>query len=236
MITLRPAAERGQASYGWLDTKHSFSFASYYDRNHMHWGPLRVINDDVIAGAGGFDTHPHHDMEILTYVLSGALQHRDSLGTGSVIRPGEVQLMSAGHGIAHSEFNHSDKEPVHLLQIWIMPKFTGVKPGYQQTEFAAEEKRGKLRLIASGDGAEGSVKMWQDASVYAALIDGGECVTHVTDPQRYVYIHVARGNVSLNGLALQAGDGAKILGENSLTLSQGQDAEVLLFDMDWDGK
>ena len=236
MITLRPAAERGQASYGWLDTKHSFSFASYYDRNHMHWGPLRVINDDVIAGAGGFDTHPHHDMEILTYVLSGALEHRDSLGTGSVIRPGEVQLMSAGHGIAHSEFNHSDKEPVHLLQIWIMPKFTGVKPGYQQTEFAAEEKRGKLRLIASGDGAEGSVKMWQDAKVYAALIDGDESVSHATDPARHVYVHVARGSVHLNGQPLQAGDGARILGESSLTLDRGQDAEVLLFNMAWDGK
>lgn len=231
MITLRPAQERGYANYGWLDTWHSFSFADYHDRQHMNWGPLRVINDDTIAGGGGFGTHPHRDMEILTYVLQGALKHRDSIGTGSVIRPGEVQLMSAGSGIAHSEFNASETEPVHLLQIWIQPNVRGVEPSYQQTEFAAAEKRGKLRLVASGDGAEGSVKMWQDARVYATLLDGEESVEHTPDPQRWVYVHVAQGSVYLNGIALKAGDGAKIQNESRLVLDRGQAAEVLVFDM-----
>lgn len=231
MITLRPAQERGYANYGWLDTWHSFSFADYHDRQHMNWGPLRVINDDTIAGGGGFGTHPHRDMEILTYVLQGALKHRDSIGTGSVIRPGEVQLMSAGSGIAHSEFNASETEPVHLLQIWIQPNVRGVEPSYQQTEFAAVEKRGKLRLVASGDGAEGSVKMWQDARVYATLLDGEESVEHTPDPQRWVYVHVAQGSVHLNGIALKAGDGAKIQNESRLVLDRGQAAEVLVFDM-----
>lgn len=231
MITLRPAQERGYANYGWLDTWHSFSFADYHDRQHMNWGPLRVINDDTIAGDGGFGTHPHRDMEILTYVLQGALKHRDSIGTGSVIRPGEVQLMSAGSGIAHSEFNASETEPVHLLQIWIQPNVRGVEPSYQQTEFATAEKRGKLRLVASGDGAEGSVKMWQDARVYATLLDGEESVEHTPDPQRWVYVHVAQGSVYLNGIALKAGDGAKIQNESRLVLDRGQAAEVLVFDM-----
>lgn len=231
MITLRPAQERGYANYGWLDTWHSFSFADYHDRLHMNWGPLRVINDDTIAGGGGFGTHPHRDMEILTYVLQGALKHRDSIGTGSVIRPGEVQLMSAGSGIAHSEFNASETEPVHLLQIWIQPNARGVEPSYQQTEFAAAEKRGKLRLVASGDGTEGSVKMWQDARVYATLLDGEESVEHAPDPQRWVYVHVAQGSVYLNGIALKAGDGAKIQNESRLVLDRGQTAEVLVFDM-----
>lgn len=231
MITLRPACERGHANYGWLDTWHSFSFSEYYDQQHMNWGPLRVINDDTIAGGGGFGTHPHRDMEILTYVLQGALQHKDSIGTGSVIRPGEVQLMSAGSGIAHSEFNASETEPVHLLQIWIKPNYTGVKPSYQQTEFADSEKRGKFRLVASGDGAEGSVKMWQDARVYAALLDGDEQIHFEADAQRTLYVHLARGSLSLNGIALQAGDGAKISAETKLEFTNGQDAEVLLFDM-----
>lgn len=231
MITLRPAQERGYANYGWLDTWHSFSFADYHDRQHMNWGPLRVINDDTIAGGGGFGTHPHRDMEILTYVLQGALKHRDSIGTGSVIHPGEVQLMSAGSGIAHSEFNASETEPVHLLQIWIQPNVRGVEPSYQQTEFAAAEKRGKLRLVASGDGAEGSVKMWQDARVYATLLDGEESVEHIADPQRWVYVHVAQGSVYLNGIAMKAGDGAKIQNESRLVLDRGQGAEVLVFDM-----
>lgn len=231
MITLRPAQERGYANYGWLDTWHSFSFADYHDRQHMSWGPLRVINDDTLAGGGGFGTHPHRDMEILTYVLQGALKHRDSIGTGSVIRPGEVQLMSAGSGIAHSEFNASETEPVHLLQIWIQPNVRGVEPSYQQTEFAAAEKRGKLRLVASGDGAEGSVKMWQDARVYATLLDGEESVEHIADPQSWVYVHVAQGSVYLNGIALKAGDGAKIQSESHLVLDRGQGAEVLVFDM-----
>lgn len=231
MITLRPAQERGYANYGWLDTWHSFSFADYHDRQHMNWGPLRVINDDTIAGGGGFGTHPHRDMEILTYVLQGALKHRDSIGTGSVIRPGEVQLMSAGSGIAHSEFNASETEAVHLLQIWIQPNVRGVEPSYQQTEFSAAEKRGKLRLVASGDGAEGSVKMWQDARVYATLLDGEESVEHTPDPLRWVYVHVAQGSVYLNGIALKAGDGAKIQNESRLVLDRGQGAEVLVFDM-----
>ncbi len=231
MIDIRQAADRGHANHGWLDSHHSFSFGSYYDAEQMGWGALRVINDDTVAAGGGFDTHGHRDMEILSYVLEGELAHRDSMGSGSVIRPGDVQLMSAGRGVTHSEFNGSATAPVHFLQIWVMPKFTGVRPNYQEKFFDAADKRGKLRLIASPDGADGSLTIVQDTQIHAALLDGDERIAYTLPAGRRAYLHVARGSLRLNGQSLAAGDGVKIVDEAELVLDGGDDAEVLFFDL-----
>jgi redox-sensitive bicupin YhaK (pirin superfamily) len=231
MLTVRKAEERGHANHGWLDSWHTFSFADYYDPAEMGYGALRVINDDKVEPGQGFGMHGHRDMEIITYVLEGALEHKDSMGNGSVIRPGNVQRMSAGTGVRHSEFNPSRAERVHLLQIWIEPKFTGVRPGYEEKEFSPAEKTGRLRLIASPDGREGSVTIHQDALVYAALLDGRNAVAHALAPGRRAYVHVARGAVKLNGIELKGGDGVKIAGENELAFSGARQAELLLFDL-----
>jgi redox-sensitive bicupin YhaK (pirin superfamily) len=230
-IALRRADERGHADHGWLDTWHTFSFSDYYDPRFMGFRVLRVINEDFVAPGRGFPTHAHRDMEIITYVLEGALQHRDSLGTGSVIRPGEVQRMSAGTGVRHSEANPSADEPVHLLQIWIEPAREGLAPGYEQKAFADEDKRGRLRLVASPDGAEGSVTIHQDARLYAALLGPGQQVVHTLQPGRHAWVHVARGTLTLNGEHLGAGDGAAASHETTLTLVGDKDAEALLFDL-----
>jgi redox-sensitive bicupin YhaK (pirin superfamily) len=231
MLTIRKAEERGHASHGWLDSWHTFSFADYYDPREMGYGPLRVINDDTVAPGQGFGTHGHRDMEIITYVLQGALEHKDSMSNGSIIRPGSVQRMSAGTGVRHSEFNPSSEEGVHFLQIWIEPKFTGVRPGYEEKQFGDAEKRGRLRLIASPDGREGSVTIHQDAYVYASMLDGNDAVTHKVGPGRRAYLHVARGAVKANGWPLEAGDGVKIADEPAIELTDGREAEVLLFDL-----
>ncbi|MET0283297.1 MAG: pirin family protein [Polyangiales bacterium] len=228
MITVRPATDRGHADHGWLDTYHTFSFADYFDPRHMGFRALRVINDDKVAAGRGFGTHPHRDMEIITYVLEGAVRHNDSMGTGSVIRPGEVQRMSAGTGVAHSEYNASDKELLHLLQIWIQPKQRGIPPSYEQKAFPRAEKQGKLRVVASPDGREGSVTIHADATVYAGLFEHGEQAEH--RPEGHAWVHVARGTVSVNGKTLSAGDGAAIEDEN--VRIEGIDAaEVLVFDL-----
>jgi len=231
MITIRKADQRGHADHGWLNTWHTFSFADYYDPAQMGYSSLRVINDDRVAPGGGFPTHGHSDMEIVTYVLSGALEHQDSMGNGTVIRPGEVQRMSAGSGVRHSEFNASASDEVHLLQIWIVPERGGIAPSYQQTFFDAAEKLGKLRLVASPDGSKGSVTIHQDAKIYAVLLDPEHPVEHLLPPGRRAYLHVARGAVTLNGLELAAGDGARIEGESGLRLESGSSAEILLFDL-----
>jgi quercetin 2,3-dioxygenase len=231
MIALRKSQERGHANHGWLDSYHTFSFADYYDPGAMGFGTLRVINEDRVAPGMGFGTHPHRDMEIISYVLDGALAHKDSMGTGSVIRPGDVQRMSAGTGVSHSEFNPSPTDKVHFLQIWIEPSQLGIEPSYEQKTFSPEQKKGRLRLVASPDAAEGSVKIHQDALVYAALLDGDDAVTYALPPGRRAYLHVARGKVELNGAEMAHGDGAKISGEKELRLSGGRDAEVLLFDL-----
>ena len=231
MISLRKAAERGHANHGWLDTYHSFSFADYYDPGHMGFASLRVINEDRVAPGGGFPTHGHRDMEIITYVLEGALQHKDSMGNGSVIRPGDVQRMSAGTGITHSEANASASEFVHLLQIWIIPDKTGVVPSYEQKYFALGEKQHQLRLIASPDGRDGSVRIEHDGFVYASLLDGGDELTHVLAPGRSAYVQVARGALSVNGKKVTAGDGVMLEDEHEVRLSDAQQAEVLLFDL-----
>ncbi|HYC37488.1 MAG TPA: pirin family protein [Usitatibacter sp.] len=231
MYRIRRSQERGHAQHGWLDSFHSFSFADYYDPAHMGFGSLRVINEDRVSPGRGFGTHSHRDMEIISYVLEGGLAHRDSMGNGSVIRPGDVQRMSAGTGVAHSEFNASDREPVHFLQIWIEPSARGIAPGYEERRFEPESKRGRLRLIASSDGREGSVKIHQDASVYAALLDGSEAATHDALPGRRTYVHVARGELDVNGERLFHGDAMMITGEASVRLEHGRDAEVLLFDL-----
>jgi len=231
MIAVRKAQERGHANHGWLDSFHTFSFADYYDPREMGFGTLRVINEDRVAPGMGFGRHPHRDMEIISYVLEGGLEHKDSMGTGSVIRPGDVQRMSAGTGVFHSEFNASKSEPVHFLQIWIEPNRLGVAPEYEQKHFTATEKQGRLRLIASPDGADGSVRINQDARVYAAILNGDDELSYSLPAQHHGYLHVARGSVKLNGTGLSTGDGAKISGESALQLSRGEDAEVLLFDM-----
>jgi quercetin 2,3-dioxygenase len=231
MFTLRKANERGHANHGWLDTWHTFSFAHYHDPEHMGFGDLRVINDDRVQPGQGFGTHGHRDMEIITYVLDGALEHKDSMGNGSVKRPGNVQRMSAGNGVRHSEFNASATDPVHLLQIWIEPNVTGIAPGYEEKHFTPDEKRGQLRLIASPDGAAGSVTIHQDARVYAALLDGADSVTHALAAGRRAYVHVARGTVTVNGHALAGGDGARISDESRIDFSKGSNAEILLFDL-----
>ena len=231
MLTLRKASDRGAADHGWLKSFHTFSFANYRDLNQQGFSDLLVINDDRVAPGKGFGQHPHRDMEIFSYVLEGALEHKDTLGTGSVIRPGDVQLMSAGSGVAHSEYNHSPTEPVHFLQIWIVPEVSGATPRYQQEHFSAEKKRGRLQLIISPTGEQGSLLVRQNARVYAALIDGDETATLELAANRYAYVHVASGSVQLNGLQLQAGDGVRVREEQLLTLSNGINAEVLVFDL-----
>ncbi|GAB7532921.1 pirin family protein [Pseudomonas sp. 3A(2025)] len=231
MITLRKASERGAADHGWLNSHHTFSFASYYNPQEMGFSDLLVINDDRVQAGKGFGQHPHRDMEIFSYVLEGALEHKDTLGTGSVIRPGDVQLMSAGSGVAHSEFNHSHEEGVHFLQIWIVPNVGGATPNYQQQHFSAADKRGRLKLIIAPDGQDGALQVRQDAKVYAGLFDGDESAELTLDADRYAYVHVARGSLVLNGQALGPGDGVKVRDEQRLQLSQGVDAEVLVFDL-----
>jgi redox-sensitive bicupin YhaK (pirin superfamily) len=231
MITLRMNQDRGHANHGWLDTYHSFSFGDYYDPGHMGYSSLRVINDDRIARGAGFPTHPHRDMEIITYLLEGALEHRDSMGNGSVIRAGDVQRMSAGTGITHSEFNHSDTEPVRLLQIWILPSQKGITPGYEQLSFSSEEKLGRLKLIASPDGKDGSITIHQDANLYASVLTPGNTVSHFPKPGRRSYIQVASGQLEMNGHKLTEGDGAAIENETEIQLQSPIGAEVLLFDL-----
>jgi redox-sensitive bicupin YhaK (pirin superfamily) len=231
MIALRKSAERGHANHGWLDTYHTFSFADYYDPAHMGFSVLRVINEDWVQPGQGFGTHGHRDMEIITYLLEGALEHKDSLGNGSVIRPGDVQRMSAGTGVMHSEFNASQSAGVHLLQIWIEPDRPGIRPGYEQKYFADAEKTDQLRLVASPDGRDGSVTIHQDALLYATLLNCDASVHHVLPPGRRAYVHVARGTVAVNGQPLQAGDAAKITAEAEITLTTPAQGEALLFDL-----
>ena len=231
MQKLRPSNARGHANLGWLDSRHSFSFGQYFDPKHMGFGLLRVINEDRVNPGTGFDTHGHKDMEIISYVLDGALEHKDSLGSGSEIRPGEVQLMTAGSGIRHSEYNPSKADPVHFLQIWITPETEGLAPGYQQKSFAPEESEGRLRLVASRDGRNASLTIHRDVDFYMARLDGEQSLRHQLAPGRIAWLQVARGTLSLNGEALAAGDGVAIEDETSLVLSHGEDAEILLFDM-----
>ena len=231
MMKIRRSHERGHADHGWLDTRFTFSFADYFDPEHVQFRTLRVMNDDRVAGGGGFPTHPHRDMEIVTYVLEGALEHRDSMGNGSVIKPGDVQYMSAGSGVTHSEFNASETEPVHLYQIWMFPEKKGLKPQYDQKNFSAAEKRGKLRLVASPDGRDGSVKIRQDNDLYVTVLGSGESVKHHLESDRHAYVQVARGSVKLNGEKLEAGDGAALSEEKVVELTGVNDAEVLLFDL-----
>lgn len=232
MITIRRSSDRGHANHGWLDSRHTFSFANYYDPGHMGFRSLRVINDDRVAAGKGFGAHAHRDMEIISYVLEGALAHKDSMGNGSVIRPGDVQRMSAGKGVRHSEYNASDRDPVHFLQIWIEPSERGVEPSYEEKHFDEASKRGKLRLIASSDGREGSVRLHQDADLYAALVDGDEKVNFEPRPDRRIYVHVVRGEAQVNGQPLRAGDAMKLAGGDSkVAIEKGRGAEVLLFDL-----
>ncbi|MEE4627157.1 pirin family protein [Pseudomonas alliivorans] len=231
MLTLRKASDRGAADHGWLKSFHTFSFANYRNPNEQGFSDLLVINDDRVTAGKGFGQHPHRDMEIFSYVLEGALEHKDTLGTGSVIRPGDVQLMSAGSGVAHSEFNHSQTEGVHFLQIWIVPNVSGATPKYQQEHFSPQQKRGRLQLIISPDGENGALNVRQDARVYAGLFDGSETATLELAANRYAYVHVARGSVVLNGQSLGEGDGVRLRDEQVITLTQGVDAEVLVFDL-----
>jgi len=231
MIRIRPANERGHSKLDWLDSHHTFSFADYHDPNHMGVSNLRVINDDTVAPGGGFATHGHRDMEIVSYVLEGALEHKDSMGNGSVIRPGDVQRMSAGTGVRHSEFNHSPTEPVHFLQIWLIPNKTGVEPAYSQKHFPAGERRGRLTPLVSPDGRDGSIATHQDALLYGTLLEAGETAGHDPQSGRRAYVHVARGRATVNGKELGAGDGAAIEGEQQIRLTGVAAAEVLLFDL-----
>ncbi|HEX4922587.1 MAG TPA: pirin family protein [Bdellovibrionales bacterium] len=231
MIVLRPSNERGHANHGWLDTYHTFSFASYFDPQHMGFGALRVINEDKVDPGEGFGTHPHRDMEIITYVLDGALQHRDSMGNGSIIRPGDVQRMTAGTGVAHSEFNASAEKPVHLLQIWILPERGGLEPGYEEKKFAREDKLNALRLIASRDGQDGSVLIHQDVKLYASILETGKSVEYDLRKGRKAWIQVARGRLTFNGHTLEAGDGAAVTEAERLQLEAGGETEFLLFDL-----
>ncbi len=231
MLELRRADERGHADHGWLDSRHTFSFADYYDPQFMGFGSLRVINEDRVQPGKGFGTHGHRDMEIISYVLEGALEHRDSLGNGSVIQPGDVQRMSAGTGVRHSEFNHSQSELVHFLQIWLLPEKSGMPPSYAERRFSDEEKRGRLRLVASRDGREGSVIVHQDVDLYAALLAPDDAVAHELRAGRRVWVQVARGSVTVNDATLAAGDGAAIVDEDEIAIRGIVDAEVLLFDM-----
>ena len=231
MLTIRKANDRGHANHGWLDSHHTFSFADYYDTRHMGFGPLRVINDDTVAGGGGFPPHGHRDMEIISYVIDGALRHQDNMGNGSVIKPGDVQRMSAGPGVTHAEYNASKTEPVHFLQIWIMPQKAGLPAGYEQKYFSDDDKRGKLRLVASPDGADGSVRVQQDARLYATLLGGGAKVTHAFAGGRKGWLHVVKGTAEINGQPLAAGDGVAIDREERIAISSADAGEVLLFDL-----
>jgi quercetin 2,3-dioxygenase len=231
MIKIRRAHDRGHADHGWLDSRHTFSFGSYHHPDHMGFRALRVINEDRVAPGQGFGTHPHRDMEIISYVLDGALQHRDSLGTGSVIRPNDVQRMSAGSGVTHSEFNASEHEPVHFLQIWLIPSQRGIAPSYEQKTFEPELKRGRLRVVASPDARDESVRLHSDALVLAGLLHAGETVEHALKPGRHAYVQVARGRVRANGQALASGDGAAFSDEAALSLEGVESAEVLVFDL-----
>jgi len=231
MLTLRKSQDRGYADHGWLKSFHSFSFADYYDPQHMGWGNLRVINEDRIAPGTGFGTHGHRDMEIISYVLSGELAHKDNMGNGRSIPPGDVQRMSAGRGVMHSEYNHAPQATTHFFQIWIEPNVRGIAPGYEQKTFATAEKRGALRLVASPDGAQGSVTIHADARLYAGLFDGVEATTLALDPARKAYVHLVRGELSVNGQRLQGGDAALLAGEDKVELTGGREAEVLVFDL-----
>jgi hypothetical protein len=231
MITLRKSEDRGHFDFGWLDTYHTFSFDRYYDPAHMHFRSLRVINEDRVAPGQGFPTHSHADMEIVTYILSGALEHRDSMGNGSVIRPGDVQRMSAGTGVSHSEYNPSETEPVHLLQIWILPGARGLNPSYEQKAFSRDERLGRFRLVASEDGREGSVTIQQDARLYATILPRGAMVAHTLAESRYAWVQVARGTVKLNEVELNQGDGAAISDQAIIKVVAHDEAEALLFDL-----
>ena len=231
MLTVRKSEDRGHADHGWLQSHHSFSFADYHDPAHMGWGNLRVINEDYVAPGTGFGTHGHRDMEIVTYVIAGLLAHKDSMGNGTDIPPGDVQRMSAGRGVRHSEFNHAPDQTTHLFQIWIEPRETGGEPGYEQKSFADADKRGRLRLIASENGADGSVTIHADASLYAGLFDAGETAVLPLDPKRKAYVHVVRGTVDVNGRTLDTGDAALLSDDTGVTLANGNAAEVLVFDL-----
>ena len=231
MITVRRSNERGHFDHGWLNTYHTFSFDQYYDPRYMGFRTLRVINEDFVAAGRGFPKHGHNDMEIITYILEGALKHEDSMGNGSIIRPGDVQRMTAGTGVRHSEQNASIQERVHLLQIWILPHTVGLEPGYEQKAFSEDERRGQLRLIASEDGREGSVLVHQDVSLFASVLPAGQEVEHTIDPLRYAWIQVARGSISVNGQKSDQGDGVIAVGESSLTIQAQEPAELLLFDL-----
>ncbi len=231
MLTLRKSQDRGYADHGWLKSHHSFSFAGYFDPQHMGWGNLRVINEDRITPGSGFGTHGHRDMEIISYVLSGELAHKDNMGNGRSIPPGDVQRMSAGRGVMHSEYNHAANDSTHFLQIWIEPNAKGIAPSYEQKTFAAEDKLGRLRLVASPDGAEGSVTVHADARLYAGLFDGEQAAELPLDPARKAYVHLVRGALRVNGQPLAAGDAALLSGESRITVDQGEQAEVLVFDL-----
>ena len=231
MISIRQAKERGHFDHGWLNTYHTFSFDQYYDPRHMGFRNLRVINEDFVAGGRGFPTHGHRDMEIITYILEGALKHEDSMGNGSVIRPGDVQRMTAGTGVRHSEKNASDTERVHLLQIWILPHTVGLEPGYEQKDFTEDERRGQLRLIASEDGRDGSVHLNQDVSLFASILPAGQEIEHTMDERRHAWIQVARGSIVVNGENAEQGDGVMVAGESNLKIKALGDTEILLFDL-----
>ncbi len=231
MLTVRKSQDRGYADHGWLKSFHSFSFAGYYDPQHMGWGNLRVINEDRIAPGTGFGTHGHRDMEIISYVLSGELAHKDNMGNGRAIPPGDVQRMSAGNGVMHSEYNHAPQDTTHFFQIWIEPNVRGIPASYEQKTFATPEKRGALRLVASPDGAQGSVTVHADARLYAGLFDGSESATLPLDPTRKSYVHLVRGELDVNGQRLAGGDAALLAGESRIELKAGKDAEVLVFDL-----
>jgi redox-sensitive bicupin YhaK (pirin superfamily) len=231
MLQIRKSEERGLADHGWLNSRHTFSFGHYYDPKHTGFGPLLVINEDKVTPAQGFGTHGHRDMEIISYVLEGELAHKDSMGNGSVLRYGDVQRMSAGTGVRHSEFNHSPTAGVHFLQIWIQPNVTGIQPSYEEKHFAPETKQSQLRLIASSDGRDGSVLIHQDAAIYATILNGADSVEHALEKGRTAYVHVIRGNVSINGMELKGGDALKVTNEQAVTLARAEAAEVLLFDL-----
>jgi redox-sensitive bicupin YhaK (pirin superfamily) len=231
MIQIRPANERGHANHGWLDSRHSFSFGNYYDPQHMGFRTLRVLNDDIVQPGQGFGTHGHRDMEIVSYVLEGALAHRDSMGTGSVLRPGDVQRMSAGRGVTHSEFNHSQTERLRFLQIWILPAEPGIEPGYEERQFSAEDKQGKLRLIVSPNGENASLHIHQDVRFYAGVLSPGERVSHAIAPGRHAWLQIARGRVLANGQELRHGDGAAISDVSELGLTAREECELLLIDL-----
>ncbi|MGK5010205.1 pirin family protein [Janthinobacterium sp. MDB2-8] len=231
MLQIRHSEERGAANHGWLNSHHSFSFGSYHDPLHMGFGPLLVINEDRVTPGQGFGTHGHRDMEIISYVLDGALEHKDSMGTGSVLHYGDVQRMSAGSGVRHSEFNHSATDGLHFLQIWIQPNVTDIAPSYEEKHFTPDSKRGKLRLIASSDGRQGSVLIHQDAAIYASILQEGEQAEHALDEGRLAYVHLIRGSLVVNGTPLKAGDALKLTQEAAVTLTQAEDAEVLVFDL-----